>query len=79
MSNFRERVCSSVRAEFINAISDGDYDIIHNVKVHEKICESGTIDYNDESEEINIKGARLTKKKDEHGGFKYWLKITVES
>lgn len=78
MSDFRERVQAAIRAEFINCLANGDFEIEHKVNVHEKLGTGGTVDYNDESEEVDIKSARLSKKKDDQGGFKYVLKITIE-
>lgn len=78
MSGYRERVAAKLRVEFLNALTNGDFEIIHKVNVHEKLAEGGCIDYKDESEEVNIKAAALKQAKDGKGGFKYVLKITVE-
>lgn len=78
MSNFRERILAATRIEFLNCISNKDFELEHKVNVHEKMGCGGHLDYNDESEEVNIKSARLSKKKDGDGGFKYILKIIIE-
>lgn len=78
MNSFRERTKAVLRANFLNALSNGDFDIVHTVNVHERLGEGGKIDYTNEDEEVKIKSASLKKKKDEHGGHKYVLKITVE-
>lgn len=78
MSDFRERILAAARIEFLNCLANKDFSIEHKVSVHEKMGEGGTIDYNDESEEVNIKSARVSKKKDKDGGHKYILKIIIE-
>lgn len=78
MSDFRERVRAASRAEFINALASQDFEIEHKVNVHQVMGDGGEINYKDDSEEVKIKSARLTRKKDKDGGHKYVLKIIIE-
>jgi hypothetical protein len=78
MSDFRERILAATRIEFLNCISNTDFQIEHKVNVHDRMGVGGAIDYNDESEEVKIKSAKLTKKIDKDGGHKYALKIIIE-
>lgn len=77
MSNFREKVTAAARAEVLNCLANGDFDIEHKVNVHDKLGEGGTIDYTDENEEFKIKSIRLTRKEDKDGGHHYKMKLVV--
>lgn len=74
----REKITALARVEFLNCLSNGDFEIEHKVNVHEKLGQSGSIDYRDETEELELKSIRLTKKSDKDGGYIYRMKIVVE-
>lgn len=77
MTNFREKIIAAARVEFLNCLSNADFQIEHKVDVHEKIQDGGTIDYCDEDEEFRIKSIRLTRKEDKDGGHVYKMKVVV--
>lgn len=79
MTDTREKIMAAVRAEFLNAISNKDFEIEHKVDVHEKMGEGGKIDYLSGIEEFKIKSVMLKRKTEkETGAFCYSLKIVVE-
>ena len=78
MSDFRERVKAATRVEFLNCLTSVDFDIEHKVNVHDAMGVGGSIDYNNETIEVKIKSAKMSKKKDKDGGHRYVLKIVVE-
>lgn len=78
INSFRDRINAKTRLEFINCLSNGHFSIEHKIDVHQVMGEGGSIDYNDESIEFNIKSARMANKKDKHGGNVYFLKVIVE-
>lgn len=78
MTNSREQIVAATRAEFINALTNGDFEIEHKVLVHEALALGGHIDYLSGKEEFTLKSASLKRKKHPDGGFTYVLKIVVE-
>jgi len=77
LTTLREKIIASARAEFINCITNADFQIEHKVDVHEKIQDGGTIDYTDADEQFKIKSIRLTRKEDKDGGHVYKMKVVV--
>lgn len=78
MANSREQIVAAARAEFINALTNGDFEIEHKVLVHEALALGGRIDYLSGKEEFTLRSASLKRKKLKDGGFVYTVKIVVE-
>lgn len=76
----RKQILAKVRAEFLNCLANGFFDIKHNIKVDDRIAnDGGKIDYLAGDLEFEIKSASLTRKADKDtGSFCYSVKIAVE-